>query len=71
MSIFNYYSETGQLRSFEDALGVFGQYPWYGLSPIFVHQDFIDPVLTAVENLGGEKEANRWQRKLEISKTGI
>lgn len=67
-STFNYYSETGQLRSFADALDVLGQYPWYGLSPIFVHQDFLDIVLTTVANLGGEKEVHRWQRKLDTHK---
>jgi hypothetical protein len=57
-------SKTGALGSFADALAVLGRYPWHLLYPMFVHQDFIDPVLTAVMNLGGEKLANRWQRKL-------
>lgn len=67
-SAFSYYSETGQLRSFADALDALGKYPWYGLSPIFVHQDFIETVLTAVVSLGGEKEAHRWRRKLDTHK---
>jgi hypothetical protein len=58
-------SETPPLNSFADALVVLRQYPWQLLYPMFVHQDFIDPVLTAVMNLGGEKLANRWQRKLK------
>lgn len=57
-------SKTRPLLSFADALAVLGQYPWHLLYPMFVHQDFMDPVLTAVMNLGGEKLANRWQRKL-------
>ena len=57
-------SETERLHSFADALIALGDYPWHELYPMFVHQDFIDPVLTAVMNLGGEKLANRWQRKL-------
>jgi hypothetical protein len=57
-------SKTGSLNFFADALTVLGRYPWHLLYPMFVHQDFIDPVLTAVMNLGGEKLANRWQRKL-------
>ena len=57
-------SETGSLHSFADALIVLGRDPWHLFSPLFVHQDYIDPVLTAVMNLGGEKLANRWQRKL-------
>jgi len=57
-------SKTGSLNSFADALTVLGRYPWHLLYPMFVHQDFMDPVLTAVMNLGGEKLANRWQRKL-------
>jgi hypothetical protein len=64
-------SKTGPLRSFADALTVLGRYPWHLLYPMFVHQDFMDTVLTAVLNLGGEKESNRWRRKLERSKAGI
>ena len=64
-------SETGSLHSFADALIVLGRDPWHLLYPMFVHQDFMDPVLTAVLNLGGEKESNRWRRKLERSKAGI
>ena len=63
-------SETGSLHSFADALIVLGRDPWHLFSPLFVHQDYIDPVLTAVMNLGGEKEVNRWQRKIERSKNG-
>ena len=66
----NFKSKTGPLRSFADALTVLGRYPWHLFSPLFVHQDYIDPVLTAVMNLGGEKEVNRWRRKIERSKTG-
>jgi len=65
-SNFTYNCETAQLCSFDDALAVLGRYPWHRLYPLFVHQDFIDPVLKAVVNLGGEEEANRWRRKLEI-----
>ena len=61
-------SEAGPLLTFADALNVLGRYSWHLLYPVFVHQDFIDPVLTAVFNLGGEKEVNRWRHKLEISK---
>jgi hypothetical protein len=58
-------NKTGPLLTFANALAVLGRYPWHLLYPVFVHQDFIDPVLTAVMNLGGEKEVNRWRRKLE------
>jgi hypothetical protein len=61
-------SKTALLRSFADALDVLGRYPWHRLYPLFVHRDFIDPVLKAVVNLGGEEEANRWRFKLERSK---
>ena len=57
-------SKTPPLNSFADALTTLGQYPWHKLYPMFVHQDFREPVLTAVTNLGGEQLANRWQRKL-------
>jgi hypothetical protein len=70
-SNFTYDSITGQLRSFDDTLDVLGHYPWHRLTPIFVHQDFIDPILKAVENRGGEEEANCWRHKLVRSKTGI
>jgi hypothetical protein len=58
-------SETGSLHSFADALIVLGRDPWHLFSPLFVHPDYIDPVLSAVMNLGGEKEVNRWLRKIE------
>ncbi|MCX5826192.1 MAG: hypothetical protein NTY86_22665 [Deltaproteobacteria bacterium] len=64
-------SETGALHSFADTLIVLGRDPWHLFSPLFVHQDYIDPVLRAVMNLGGEKEVNRWRRKLEGSKAGL
>jgi len=67
-SSFTYCSETGHLRSFTDALTVLGRYPWHRLYPLFVHQDFSDPVLKAVVRRGGEEEAERWQCKLETSK---
>ena len=58
-------SKTGSLQTFADALVILGRYPWHLLYPLFVHQDFIKPVLKAVMNLGGEKEVNRWLRKLK------
>jgi hypothetical protein len=61
-------SKTGSLPSFTDALIALERYPWHLFSPLFVHQDFIDPVFTAVMNLGGEDEVKRWRRKLEKSK---
>ncbi len=61
-------SKTRPLRSFSDALAVLDRYPWHHLYPIFVHRDFIDPVLKAVVKRGGEEEANRWRFKLERSK---
>jgi hypothetical protein len=60
-------SETKPLPSFADALVALGRYPWHLFSPLLVHRDFIDPVLTAVMNLGGEAEVIRWRRKLERS----
>lgn len=57
-------SETERLHSFTDALYALGDYPWHQLYPMFVHQDFVDPVLAAVMELAGEKDATRWRRKL-------
>jgi hypothetical protein len=57
-------SETERLHSFADALIALGDYPWHELYPMFVHQDFVDPVLAAVKELGGEKVVTRWRRKL-------
>ena len=57
-------SKTGSLHSFTDALIALERYPWHLFSPLFVHQDFIDSVLTAVMNLGGEKEVKRWRCEL-------
>ncbi|MFH1147948.1 MAG: hypothetical protein V1736_09615 [Pseudomonadota bacterium] len=61
----NFKSKSGLLSSFADALVILGRYPWHSLYPMFVHQDFMDPVLTAVMDLGGEKEVTRWQRRLK------
>ncbi len=58
-------STTGQLQSFADALIVLGQYPWHRLYPMFVHHDFIDPVLAAVMTLGGQKELDRWKQRIK------
>ena len=57
-------SETERLHSFADALIALGDYPWHELYPMFVHQDFMDPVLAALKELGGEKVVTRWRRKL-------
>lgn len=64
MNVISFESETGPLHSFTDALNALGHNPWHLFSPLFVHQDFIDPVFTAVMNLGGENEVKRWRRKL-------
>lgn len=64
-------SKTVPLHSFADALVALGKYPWHKLEPIFVHQDFRDPILTAVWKLGGKQEVNRWQSRLTfIDKKG-
>jgi hypothetical protein len=57
-------SKTAPLHSFADAMIALGHYQWHLLYPMFVHEDFRDPVLKAVRNLGGEKLANRWQQAL-------
>jgi len=57
-------SKSAPLHSFADAMIAIGRYSWHLLYPMFVHQDFRAPVLTAVMNLGGEKLANRWQQIL-------
>jgi hypothetical protein len=59
-------SETGLLSSFDDALNVLDRLPWHRLYPLFVHQDFIDPVLTAVAKRGSEDLAREWRFRLEI-----
>lgn len=58
-------STTGQLQSFADALIFLGQYPWHRLYPMFVHHDFIDPVLAAVMTLGGQRELDRWKQRIK------
>ncbi|MDM7986625.1 MAG: hypothetical protein QUS13_04775 [Smithella sp.] len=58
-------STSGQLQSFADALIFLGQYPWHRLYPMFVHHDFIDPVLAAVMTLGGQKELDRWKQRIK------
>ena len=64
-------SKTAPLHSFADAMIALGHYSWHLLYPMFVHQDFREPVLKAVMNLGGEKLANRWQQKLNVGSLDI
>jgi hypothetical protein len=59
-------SKTAPLHSFADAMVALGPYRWHLLYPMFVHQDFREPVLAAVMKLGGEKLAHRWQQLLNV-----
>ena len=61
----NFKSKIRLFHSFADALIDLEKYPWYKLSPMFVHQDFIDPVLAAVMTLGGQKELDRWKQRIK------
>jgi len=62
----NFESRTALLPSFANALAALGKYPWHRLLPMFVHKDFMDPILTEVMKLGGANEVSRWRRKLEF-----
>lgn len=61
----NFKSKIRLFHSFADALIDLEKYPWYKLSPMFVHQDFIDPILTAIMPLADERDIDRWKYKME------
>ena len=42
-------SKTKPFETFDDALVDLGRYPWPIMKLLFVHQDFIDPVLSAAK----------------------
>ncbi|MGB5216869.1 MAG: hypothetical protein WBN66_01095 [Smithella sp.] len=61
----NFKSKIRVFHSFTEALVSLEKYPWYKLQPMFVHQDFIDPVLKALMVLADEKEVDRWKQDMK------
>jgi tetratricopeptide (TPR) repeat protein len=61
----NFKSKTGQLPSFADALNVLGRHLWHRMTPLFVHEDFIEIVFKAVESRWGKRAAKQWREKAD------
>ena len=60
---FIFKSNTELLHSFDDALVALGKYPWYLLKLLFVHQDFIDPILVAAKKLRKKQKDEFWRKR--------
>ncbi len=58
-------SETPSVHSFQEAISSLDKYPWFKLVPLYVHPDFLAPVLFAVKERGGEAAEARWRQDLE------
>jgi hypothetical protein len=57
--------KSALLHSFSDALVALEKYPWYNLKLLFVHQDYIDPILAAAKKLGAKQKDN-FMRRLNL-----
>ncbi|MFL6449739.1 MAG: DUF262 domain-containing protein [Bryobacteraceae bacterium] len=57
-------SQTGYVRSFQDALSLLDKYPWFRLHPTLVNPEFRDAILFEVKKRGGEVDETRWRREL-------
>jgi len=56
-------SKTKPFETFDDALVDFGRYSWPVMKLLFVHQDFIDPVLSAAKKYRRKHKDFIWQRR--------
>lgn len=57
-------SQTGYVRSFEQALELLDRYPWFNLYPIEVHPAFVEAILLEVRKRGGGAVELRWREEL-------
>jgi hypothetical protein len=57
-------SQTGYVRSFQEALSLLDKYPWFRLHPTLVNPEFLDSVLLEVKKRGGVVDETRWRREL-------
>jgi hypothetical protein len=57
-------SQTGYVRSFQEALRLLDRYPWFRLHPIWVNPEFLNAVLLEVKKRGGEVDETRWRGEL-------
>jgi hypothetical protein len=66
-NIGEYFSRTGYVHSFHEALGLLlDRYPeWFRLYPLKVHPEFLDAVLLEVKKRGGPTEETRWRETLK------
>lgn len=49
----------------DEALDALDRYPWYRLSPLFVHPEFAELIRSAVRERGGDEALQRWNRTLD------
>jgi hypothetical protein len=56
---------SADVHSFEYALSLLNQYPWFLLFPSEVHPDFAESILREVEKRGGKEAAENWLRNLQ------
>lgn len=59
----NLFHKTNVVESWEKAIKLLGQYPWFHLSPRYVHPDFRKKVWEIIQQKRPES-MNRWERRL-------
>jgi hypothetical protein len=59
-----YVTSTGTVRSFEEAITLLDDYPWFQLEPLVLHPEYRGAVLREVNKRGGQFEETRWKDAL-------
>ena len=58
-------SEISLIHSFAEAIQVLDEYSWFKLDPLYVHPEYLGPVLAEVRSRGSEAAEQRWWKELE------
>lgn len=58
-------SKALAIHSFAEALHQLDEYSWFDLDPLYVHPEFLGPVLFEVRSRGGEDAEQHWWQELE------
>ncbi len=61
----DYFSKTGRVQSFQEALHLLDRYPWFQLHPLMVHPEFLNAVLSEVKKRGGADAEGYWREQLK------
>jgi hypothetical protein len=56
--------QTHCMHSFEEALLLLGEYPWFKLDPMEIHPELYNKISAEVKRLGGARAVNRWEQQL-------